>query len=321
MREPVVSVVTTCFRGMPYLRECIESVQAQDWPHVEHILQDAGSDDDTGEYLASLNHGNLFWRSEPDSGEYEGLNRALQRVTGDILIVLNGDDALLPHACSWAVKHFAAHPEAAVIYGDEHIVDGESLHISDFIAPDYDLEQLLCVEIVPPAQAAFISCEKFREVGFHVDESMTDCGDYEMWVRLACRFPFVHIPEFVTMYRWHDNKSRRPDEVVNHVSAKQYVLDRFFSEAGNMARYGHLHDRALAGLMLWGSESCFWMGAHDAAREYLVQALAHAPEPQKFYKYFMKTVDDRPDFIRVLAEFGSPDLLAAAPEDFAHALG
>ena len=316
MPKPIVSIVTTCFRAMPYIKECVESVQAQDWPHVEHIIQDAASSDGTREYLETLDAPNIDWRSEPDSGEYQGLNRALGRTSGDILLVLNGDDALLPHACSWAVDQFAKHPEAAVIYGDERIIDAQGNPVTDFTAPEFDLERLLCVEIVPPAQAAFIRCAMFRQVGFHVDESMTDCGDFEMWVRLARRFPFVHVPEFVTRYRWHDNKSRRPDEVARHVAAKQYVLNRFFADPDNRRTFGHLEGRAQAGLMLWGSESCFWMEAYDLAGEYLEKALRHDPEPKKFYKYFMKTLEKRPDFVALLKGAPQP-LVDAAPEEFA----
>lgn len=304
MTVPLVSVVTTCRNALPHLRECVQSVHAQDWPNVEHIIQDAASDDGTRDFLARLGGSGPDWRSEPDGGEYEGLNRALARVRGDILIVLNGDDALLPHACGWAVEQFRRHPEAAVIYGDEIIVDGSGSPVMEYVAPDYSFEKLLRFEVVPPAQAAFIRCDRFREVGFHADESMKDCGDFEMWVRLGRRFPFVHVRESVTRYRWHDNKSRRPDEVARHAAAKSAVLDLFFADPAVRGEYGHLEAGARAGLLLWASESCFNMDAHDMARDYLRQALLHGPDPAHFAKYFRKTLNRRPDFA---------DLLHAAP--------
>lgn len=299
--EPLVSVLTTCRNPMPYLRECVASVRAQTWPAVEHVIQDAASTDGAPEFLASPEAAGARWNSAPDSGEYQGLNRALARARGDILVALNADDALLPHACAWAVEQFALHPEAAVIYGDEIIIDAQGREVMRFVAPEYDFRALLCVEIVPPAQAAFIRRDRLADVGLHVDESFRDCGDFELWVRLGLRHPFRHVPEFVTRYRWHDNKSRRPDEVARHVEAKQRVLERFFADPDRNREFGGLRGRALAGLLLWASESCLGLGDAARARDYLRQALEHAPDPAKFGKYCPKLLAMVPDAAQDLA--------------------
>jgi glycosyltransferase involved in cell wall biosynthesis len=104
-KEPLVSVLTPCFNSQAYLAECIESVLAQNYPHVEMIIQDGGSTDGTLEILRKY-EGRVDWISEKDGGQSDGLNRALQRCRGDIIGVLNSDDAYLPHAASWAVEQF-----------------------------------------------------------------------------------------------------------------------------------------------------------------------------------------------------------------------
>lgn len=314
--NPLVSIITTTLRPMPYLRDCVESIQAQDYPHVEHIIQDGGSEDGTQNYLKSLTANNVHWRSEPDSGEHQGLNRAVARMKGDIFIVLNGDDALLPHACSWGVEQFRKHPEAAVIYGDERIVDQEGNHVQDFIAPEYDFERLLCVEIVPPAQASFIRTDAFNTVGPQMNEEMDVCSDFDLWIRLGMSFPFVHVPEFITRYRWHDNQTRRPHEIPRHVAAKNWLLDRLLTEPDFSKKYGHLEGRARAGILLWASESYFWMDVFDEAKRFLRAALEYDPEPKKFYKYFIKTQKKRPDFAELL-RFAPETIKAAVPEGLA----
>ena len=319
-RKPKISIVTTCYQAMPYIGECVESVQAQDWPDVEHIIQDADSDDGTKEYLGSLTAPNIVWCSEADDGPSQGLNRAFSKVTGDILLTLNADDALLPHACTWAAKQFETHEEAAAIYGDEHIIDMHGLPVTDYVAPDFDLERLLCVEIVPPAQATFIRCDKLREAGFHVDTGIRDCCDFDLLIRLAALFPVIHVKEFVTRYRWHTNKSRRPEEVRRQVNEKQYLLDRFFDQPGNRKKYFHLRERSRAGLMLWASESCFLMNDWDSARRYIREALNHEPDPAFFFKYFLKTLDVRPDFLELL-DYAPEPILDGAPPWIKNKLG
>ena len=59
--------------------------------------------------------------SEPDDGECEGLDRALRRVRGDLFLVLNADDEVLPHAATWGAYHMAANPTAAAVVGDQYV--------------------------------------------------------------------------------------------------------------------------------------------------------------------------------------------------------
>jgi glycosyltransferase involved in cell wall biosynthesis len=88
--NPKISVVTPTFNCGQYLRQCIESVLAQEYENFEHIIVDGASKDETVEILKSYPH--LKWISEPDSGEAEALNKGLKLATGEIINWLNADD-------------------------------------------------------------------------------------------------------------------------------------------------------------------------------------------------------------------------------------
>jgi len=179
-----VSIVTPCYNDARFIAECIESVLSQEYLYLEHIIQDGGSTDDTIEIVtryAKKYSDKIKFVSETDSGQADGLNKAIQRSTGDIFLVLNADDALLPHASSWAVKHLSKNPDAAVVYGDGCIIDENSKVIERFVAQPYNFEKLLCVELVLPAQASFIKKVYFEQVGFYADSTLDTCPDYEMW--------------------------------------------------------------------------------------------------------------------------------------------
>lgn len=100
--HPVVSIVTPCRNAAQFIEQCVTSVLKQDYPFVEHILQDGASDDGTVEILNryARNEGSLQVESEPDTRQSDGLNRALQRCRGDIIGVLNADDEYLPGAAA-----------------------------------------------------------------------------------------------------------------------------------------------------------------------------------------------------------------------------
>lgn len=89
----LVSVVTPSFRSSQWLKLCIASVADQGIP-VEHIVQDAGSDDGTLDWLPQDARVRAF--IEKDQGMYDAINRGFRRATGDIFAWLNCDEQYLP---------------------------------------------------------------------------------------------------------------------------------------------------------------------------------------------------------------------------------
>ncbi len=275
---PLVSILTPCFNSATYLERCIESVLAQDYPNVEHIVQDGNSRDGTQEILARYT-GRMDWVSEPDKGQSDGLNKALQRCRGDIFLVLNADDELLPHAAAWGVEQMAKHPEAAVIYGDQHNIDPAGRVLLDSFGPDpYDFVKMFCVEDVLPAQAAFIRREAMEAVGWYADVTRKTCPDYEMWVRLGLKFPMLHVPGFVARYRLHpDSEGCQEEALEAMIIAKQEVMERIFSDPDTSKDIRALRRRAYAGLLWWIADGLLFQGKANKGLRRAAKAMTVYP--------------------------------------------
>jgi glycosyltransferase involved in cell wall biosynthesis len=97
---PLVTVVTAVFNGQPHVAECLESVQRQDYPNIEHIVLDGGSNDGTVEVLRRYDDRIAFWKSEPDNGVYDAWNKSLAQARGEWICFLGADDEFLPGAVS-----------------------------------------------------------------------------------------------------------------------------------------------------------------------------------------------------------------------------
>ena len=93
---PKISVVTVSFNHAEFIRDTIDSVASQQYPNLEHIVVDGGSQDGTIEILQEAPH--LVWTSEQDRGISDALNKGFARATGDIIVWLNSDDWLAPGA-------------------------------------------------------------------------------------------------------------------------------------------------------------------------------------------------------------------------------
>ncbi len=115
-----VSIVTPSFRGSDWLKLCLASV-ADQRGEVQHIVQDAGSDDGTLDWLAQDPRVELF--VEKDQGMYDALNRGFRRCTGEILSYLNCDEQYLPGTLERVVAFFQEHPNIEMVFGNVIFTD------------------------------------------------------------------------------------------------------------------------------------------------------------------------------------------------------
>ena len=86
-----ISIVTITFNAARSLQRTLDSVITQTYPHIEHLIIDGASKDDTvriaEQYKAKSPH-EVIIQSEPDKGLYDAMNKGLQKATGDYLVFL-----------------------------------------------------------------------------------------------------------------------------------------------------------------------------------------------------------------------------------------
>ncbi len=96
--QVLVTIVTATYNlfkagRSEYFRQCAESVHAQTYGHIEHIVVDGASTDGTLGLLKEYeDKGWLRVFSEPDKGIYDAFNKALARARGKYIAFLNSDD-------------------------------------------------------------------------------------------------------------------------------------------------------------------------------------------------------------------------------------
>jgi len=199
-RWPTISVVTPSLNQAKFITETIESVLSQDYPHVDYIVIDGGSTDDTPEILRR--YGNrLRWVSEHDRGQADAVNKGVVRTRGEIIGWLNSDDTYAPHALGKVARAFARSEDLAVVYGDaDHVREDGSLYGPyPTAAFDYRLLAETCFICQP---AAFVRRKALDEVG-GVDASLHYCMDYDLWIRLGRQHQFAYLPEVLARSRLH----------------------------------------------------------------------------------------------------------------------
>lgn len=200
---PLFSIITPSFNQAAFIKQTIESVLNQDYPHIEHIVVDGGSTDGTLEILKHYQHlGDRFrFISEPDRGQSDAINKGLSMARGEIIGWLNSDDTYLPGAVSKAMHALTLNPTWSMVYGNAYHIDDKNKFIGIYPTKPFSRQSLFlfCIICQP---TAFIRKEVFQAVQ-GVDEALHYCMDYDLWIRISKEYTVGHIGDFLAASRLH----------------------------------------------------------------------------------------------------------------------
>ncbi|KAF5079320.1 putative glycosyltransferase [anaerobic digester metagenome] len=122
-----ISIITATFNSSTSIKDTLESVNAQTYPNIEHIIVDGGSFDNTLDIVKDYGNKIATIISEPDKGIYDAMNKGIMAATGDIIGILNSDDFFTStDVISTIVKKFEESSIDA-LYGDVHFVNPDNL--------------------------------------------------------------------------------------------------------------------------------------------------------------------------------------------------
>jgi glycosyltransferase involved in cell wall biosynthesis len=199
---PLVSIITPSFNQARYLEATIQSVLTQDYPYIEYIIVDGGSNDGTVDIIKKYESKLAWWVSEKDKGQTDAINKGFARAKGEILAWLNSDDTYEPGAVSAAVKYLRDHSEVGMVYGDCNFINETGRVIGKFGAVQTSYHLLRQGYSHIPQQTMFFRADLWKQVG-PLDPSFYFAMDYDLWTRIAARSGIKYVPQTWANFRLH----------------------------------------------------------------------------------------------------------------------
>jgi glycosyltransferase involved in cell wall biosynthesis len=188
-----VSVIIPTYNRGWTIGEAVDSVLAQDYREFELIVVDDGSTDNTPEILDAYGGTIKVFRQE-NKGVSAARNRGIAEASGRFIAFLDSDDLWLPQKLSRQVEFFNTIPDALICQTEEiWIRSGVRVNPKKRHRKPSGMifEPSLALCLVSPS-AVMIRPSLLEIVG-NFDETLTACEDYDLWLRISCRFPVYRI--------------------------------------------------------------------------------------------------------------------------------
>lgn len=199
--KPAISVIIPTYNRARMVVEAIESVLNQTFKAFELILIDDGSTDETPAALANYASVVTVIR-QTNKGVSAARNKGIQSAQGNLVAFLDSDDLWLPEKLAHQFEFFQRHSEAMICQTEEiWIRNGKRINpkkrhrkpSGDIFAPSLEL----C--LVSPS-AVMMRKTLFKNIGLF-DENLPACEDYDLWLRIACRYPITLIEKQLVVKR------------------------------------------------------------------------------------------------------------------------
>ena len=242
-RQPLISIITPVFNtDARWLRNCIESVRRQVYPHWELCLCDdasvAAGPEEVFRQYANDERVRVV-RQPANAGISAASNSAAALARGEYIALLDHDDELTPDALAEVVRYLNAHPDTDLLYSDEDKLDVNGRRCDPAFKPDWSpdlfLHRMYTCHLTVLRKALFDAVGGFRR-GYE------GAQDYDLLLRIMERTDRIaHLPR--VLYHWR----KLPESTASAGSAKPWAMDAGRLALEDYARRSGLDAEVLPG--------------------------------------------------------------------------
>ncbi|MCB8933160.1 MAG: glycosyltransferase family 2 protein [Fimbriimonadaceae bacterium] len=234
---PAVSVVIPCYNQGRYLRDAVESVLCQTYPHVEAIVVNDGSTDETAVVAAAFGD-RIRVVTQENAGLAAARNAGIRASSAPYVMVLDADDTIDPDCVEQRVRFFLEDPSVGIVAGGFRLVDEHLNPYPDdqqrWRTPKVGSPSLYIREAWSPTCGLLLSRRALEVCGMF-DPFLRACEDWDMQMRVTRRFRHVYEPAMRANYRQLPGSMSRDHLVM--VDSLLQVLRKNRAYASNDFRY------------------------------------------------------------------------------------
>lgn len=202
---PKISIITPSYNQGQFIEETIRSVLLQNYPNLEFIVMDGGSDDGTKEILEKYSPWLSFWKSKRDRGQGHAINLGFSLASGDYSGWINSDDFYLP-SCFYKVS-------SAFLLSNKDFVYGDAVEINQMTGAVNYWQGYFILDHYLTIGGIIASHSAFWKATIHAPiwEEINCAIDYELWLRMVTGKSKHHLRQALGVCRIQENSKSCSD--------------------------------------------------------------------------------------------------------------
>lgn len=284
--RPLVSVISTTYNGERFVAETIESVLAQTYAPIEHVLVDDASSDATprilDEYAARHPERVRVLKRGQRAGPCRRRNEALEEAGGELLAWLDHDDVWLPHKIERQVDVLEREPDVGFVFTQWELFDHDTGRVLErsHIGPDGDtLERLVVEGCFVASSTVMWRRDAMARRGLRLRETDFSWGDdHTLWLELALDWRGALVDDVLTRLRRHGENESARLALENPYPRSIELIDEFFEAHPEAAeRLGAARRRGVARHLALAAIHELGRGRRWRAGAFALQAAALNP--------------------------------------------
>lgn len=234
---PLISVIIPVYNGTKTIRATIASVLEQSLAEFELLILNDGSTDNTLEIVSSIADPRIQVFSYPNAGSNPTRNRGISLAQGEYLSFIDADDIWTSDKLEAQLHALQTHPQAGVAYSWTDCVDEQGNFLrqgAHATVTGNVLANFLLTDCIGSGSNVLVRKQALIAAG-EFDETLPNAQDWDMWLRLAARYPFVCVPKVQIFYRVSANSLST--NVQRMEAASLRVIERSFAQAPAHLQY------------------------------------------------------------------------------------
>lgn len=290
--SPLVTVIMPVYNGERYLDQAIQSALAQTYRYLELILVDDCSSDQSSTIIEQYRSDErvVFLRNSQNMGVASSRNHALRVAKGEFITFHDQDDLWLPNKLALQMRALQQHPKVGLLHTRYARIDikGDLLpeyraldeqafgnHAAETLVADVFEEIFISNDIQP--LTSIIPKKILDEVGWF-NPDLPGVDDYELWLRIARRYPVGHLQTITGFWRMHAAQQSKQGYTMLLIRLK--AMDMFLAADPDAAKHVNraAYVQRMHGMNRGAANHYFYnMQDYKTARQYFLKALKLKP--------------------------------------------
>jgi glycosyltransferase involved in cell wall biosynthesis len=230
MNNPIFfSIIVPTFNRAYLVGDTIESILSQSYKNFEVIIVDDGSTDNTEEIIQKYLSGNVHYYKKENAERAAARNFGARLAKGDYINWFDSDDLMMPNHLEEAAQTILKYgrPEIFAVGHRYQYPSGKQIKTVSYSSPTlndiiYKGNPIINSPVIVRKDIALAN-------PYNEDPELSCSEDFELWLRLASKFPLYSSPCVTVVIINHDERSTLtmtdPDKLISRFTKFIYYSE------------------------------------------------------------------------------------------------